>query len=384
MGPGTYRGKPSSPVVIVAPAEKEPAWYENLFKKETKEVPQTKDFTEKQESALDKIMAPRQARVVSSTPSFIAPSQPTSAPTPRPRATPPMAPAMEQAAPQQADSKGFLSSLFSGGSQTKPGEYSTAREVGSGAMQFLGNLGNNLTGNFAGNRFLNDAFAQKRQEYADRDPNSNSSLLTRGIAKQLGMPIKGDESAYDLRAQMPYVRDLVVSRAMNARGGGVGAPTYKAPTESQAKAKSFADRMSQSQSIIDNLEAKAIAGEDGGYHPGQFQIDRLPERAKTESRKSYEQAQRTFINAALRRESGAVISPEEAEEAAKQYFPQSGDSVELLKQKQKAREIITRNMQLEGAPAGDYESSRSPSQSIMQDKNGKKYRVANGKVVGEL
>ena len=208
-----------------------PAWYENLFKKETKEVPQTKDFTEKQESALDKIMAPRQARVVSSTPSFIAPSQPTSAPTTkkkpkpeRPRATPPMAPAMEQAAPQQADSKGFLSSLFSGGSQTKPGEYSTAREVGYGAMQFLGNLGNNLTGNFAGNRFLNDAFAQKRQEYADRDPNSNSSLLTRGIAKQLGMPIKGDESAYDLRAQMPYVRDLMASRAMNARGGGVDAP----------------------------------------------------------------------------------------------------------------------------------------------------------------
>lgn len=210
------------------------AWYENLFKKETKEVPQTKDFTEKQESALDKIMAPRQARVVSSTPSFIATSQPTSAPTPKKKpkpdtnagtiATPPMAPAMEQAAPQQADSKGFLSSLFSGGSQTKPGEYSTAREVGSGAMQFLGNLGNNLTGNFAGNRFLNDAFAQKRQEYADRDPNSNSSLLTRGIAKQLGMPIKGDESAYDLRAQMPYVRDLMASRAMNARGGGVDAP----------------------------------------------------------------------------------------------------------------------------------------------------------------
>lgn len=217
------------------------AWYENLFKKETKEVPQTKDFTEKQESALDKIFAPRQARVVSSTPSFIASSQPTSAPTPkkkpkpeRPRATPPMAPAMEQAAPQQADSKGFLSSLFSGGSQTKPGEYSTAREVGFGAMQFLGNLGNNLTGNFAGNRFLNDAFAQKRQEYADRDPNSNSSLLTRGIAKQLGMPIKGDESAYDLRAQMPYVRDLMASRAMNARGEGGGTTPAQPKNNQQA------------------------------------------------------------------------------------------------------------------------------------------------------
>jgi len=262
MGPGTYRGKPSSPVVIVAPAEKEPAWYENLFKKETKEVPQTKDFTEKQESALDKIMAPRQARVVSSTPSFIAPSQPTSAPTPRPRATPPMAPAMEQAAPQQADSKGFLSSLFSGGSQTKPGEYSTAREVGSGAMQFLGNLGNNLTGNFAGNRFLNDAFAQKRQEYADRDPNSNSSLLTRGIAKQLGMPIKGDESAYDLRAQMPYVRDLIVSRAMNARGGGGGTPAQ--PKNNQQAIQNINDHIaavrdfSNQRKNISDLNRSAI------------------------------------------------------------------------------------------------------------------------------
>lgn len=384
MGPGTYRGKPSSPVVIVAPAEKEPAWYENLFKKETKEVPQTKDFTEKQESALDKIMAPRQARVVSSTSSFIAPSQPTSAPPARPRVTPPMAPPMEQAAPQQADSKGFLSSLFSGGSQTKPGEYSTAREVGTGAMQFLGNLGNNLTGNFAGNRFLNDAFAQKRQEYADRDPNSNSSLLTRGIAKQLGMPIKGDESAYDLRAQMPYVRDLMASRAMNARGGGGGAPVYKAPTESQAKAKSFADRMSQSQGILSELEQKAIANKEGGYHTGQFQIDSLPERAKSEARKRYEQAQRTFINSTLRRESGAVISPEEAEDAEKQYFPQPGDSVELLKQKRQARDIVTRNMALEASPASDYESNRGGNESVMQDKSGKRYRVKDGKVIGEL
>jgi len=45
------------------------------------------------------------------------------------------------------------------------------------------------------------------------------------------------------------------------------------------------------------------------------------------------QAQRDFINAVLRRESGAVISPEEFNNARQQYFPQAGDSAATLKQK---------------------------------------------------
>ena len=52
-----------------------------------------------------------------------------------------------------------------------------------------------------------------------------------------------------------------------------------------------------------------------------------------------EQAQRNFVNAILRQESGAVISPVEFENAKKQYFPSVGDSEEVKKQKAENRRV---------------------------------------------
>ena len=48
-----------------------------------------------------------------------------------------------------------------------------------------------------------------------------------------------------------------------------------------------------------------------------------PEFMKTTDRQKYEQAQRDWVNANLRKESGAVISDSEFANASKQYFPQS-------------------------------------------------------------
>lgn len=53
-----------------------------------------------------------------------------------------------------------------------------------------------------------------------------------------------------------------------------------------------------------------------------------------------EQAQRDFINATLRQESGAAISPGEFENARKQYFPQPGDGPEVIKQKSANRQLV--------------------------------------------
>lgn len=52
----------------------------------------------------------------------------------------------------------------------------------------------------------------------------------------------------------------------------------------------------------------------------------------------YDQARRDFINATLRRESGAVISDAEFANAEQQYFPQPGDSPEVIAQKRRNRE----------------------------------------------
>lgn len=68
-------------------------------------------------------------------------------------------------------------------------------------------------------------------------------------------------------------------------------------------------------------------------------MKRGPEVLKSGPLKSYLQYQRNFINATLREESGAAIAQSEFDNAQAQYFPQVGDSPEILQQKKRNREI---------------------------------------------
>jgi hypothetical protein len=64
----------------------------------------------------------------------------------------------------------------------------------------------------------------------------------------------------------------------------------------------------------------------------------------------YEQAQRDFVNAVLRPESGATITDTEFANAKKQYFPQVGDTPAVIKQKQEAREREIKTLQAMAGP----------------------------------
>jgi hypothetical protein len=68
-----------------------------------------------------------------------------------------------------------------------------------------------------------------------------------------------------------------------------------------------------------------------------------------------EQAQRDFVNAVLRRESGAVISPQEFENAQKQYFPAIGDDESTRAQKARNRALAIEGLLAE-VPEGKRNS----------------------------
>jgi len=106
-------------------------------------------------------------------------------------------------------------------------------------------------------------------------------------------------------------------------------------TQDQARAATYADRMSESNAIMSRLDNVAldwvqkglskVGGAVGfGMNTSDFQ------RVK--------QAQENFINSSLRLESGAVINPDEFNKAAQQYFPQPGDSAPVIAQKKANRE----------------------------------------------
>jgi hypothetical protein len=69
-----------------------------------------------------------------------------------------------------------------------------------------------------------------------------------------------------------------------------------------------------------------------------------------EDAQKYEQAQRDFVNAVLRQESGAVISPEEFDNAKRQYFPQPGDGPQVIEQKRLNRENAIEGFKLRAGP----------------------------------
>jgi hypothetical protein len=110
----------------------------------------------------------------------------------------------------------------------------------------------------------------------------------------------------------------------------------------QAKALQFGARM---QTASQNLEQLAGRGVD---RPGDIKraadaigLGAAANWTQSPEQQQVEQSQRDYVNAVLRRESGAAIADHEFDNARKQYFPQIGDSPEVIAQKRRNREIAT-------------------------------------------
>lgn len=114
-------------------------------------------------------------------------------------------------------------------------------------------------------------------------------------------------------------------------------------TEGQANASLYARRMFQSERILRDPKSVEAATSnvqrviDKAPVVGSSSYTGLGNYAQGENYQKFDQAQRDFINATLRRESGAVISDAEFDNARKQYFPRPGDSKDVIAQKQRNR-----------------------------------------------
>lgn len=128
-------------------------------------------------------------------------------------------------------------------------------------------------------------------------------------------------------------------------GFGPKSGASKPLNDTQAKALLFGTRMQEANKVLESLEGK--------YSPAavntKMGAENLPvigglagmvgNATMSAEGQQAEQAQRDFVNAVLRRESGAVIAPSEFANAQKQYFPQPGDKPENLAQKKRNREL---------------------------------------------
>jgi soluble lytic murein transglycosylase-like protein len=136
-------------------------------------------------------------------------------------------------------------------------------------------------------------------------------------------------------------------------------PGEKPMTEGAARAGGFANRMVEAEKRVEALPKD--------FNPAGFWngvASRVPggNYALSKDFQLYRQAAEDWIRAKLRKESGAVIGADEMDAEFRQYFPQPGDSKEVIAQKKKSRETAIQS--IVGESQGGYgkiSGSQTPS-----------------------
>jgi hypothetical protein len=173
---------------------------------------------------------------------------------------------------------------------------------------------------------------QRRQDLRDKDA---------AARHYLDSELRRQERAADAaRDERQHRESLAHARAI------AGAKT-KEPTQGQLTADSFYTRALDASEVLEDVEGTIS------------QFNRyIPNFLQSEDGQSYEQAKRQFVEAYLRKDSGAAIADSEYANADKTYFVQPGDSSATVKRKQRARARILESLQHQGSTGGSNGRSR--------------------------
>lgn len=207
-------------------------------------------------------------------------------------------------------------------------------------------------------------FAREKEliRYRESFQNNNNGLTLQQASENPllafqaggGRRIQKADGGFDFIA--PDGRKITVEEAVNMTGMGAKADFLKGSgtiqdneiiqgssgkpsTMAQETTALYADRIKQSNDIFNTLEKYTSKLNPVSYF-AQLKSPGFLNFLKSKDFQSLDQAQRNFVNAVLRRESGAVISPSEFENARLQYFPQPGDKPSTLKQKKANRDLV--------------------------------------------
>jgi hypothetical protein len=134
---------------------------------------------------------------------------------------------------------------------------------------------------------------------------------------------------------VPLSPGVAAQRVQMAKDVAEGKAEGKPPTQGEELLAGYAARVKQANRGFERVTMGT----------GELAWNRFaPNVLKTEAGQTFAQDERNFINAILRRESGAVISPSEFSEARAQYIPQPGDSEAVLAKKRLNRLLVQQNL----------------------------------------
>ena len=160
-----------------------------------------------------------------------------------------------------------------------------------------------------------------------------------------------DRQAKQQQIRSSQLRDSIAIKEFNlAQVAAQAERNNPAIKSAQALAAGYATRIDDANGIIDEL--------DELFTSRTRAIGRTLNPIDTTSERRYDQASRNFINAILRRESGAAIAKEEFESAELQYLPVTGDGETVLEQKKTNRQVALAALQAEAGEDALAEVSR--------------------------
>ena len=121
----------------------------------------------------------------------------------------------------------------------------------------------------------------------------------------------------------------------------------KPPTAAERSSYKFWERGRDAENVLANYESLIMKY---GFMD-QVRLNNAPNFAQSEEMQVYNQAQRQFTEARLRKDSGAAIPESEFESDRKMYFVQPGDTPEVIKRKKDAREATLNALARESGKA---------------------------------
>lgn len=185
-----------------------------------------------------------------------------------------------------------------------------------------------------------------RMKLVDRLAKEKQALADDQL-KLMGALAKNDQFDESLKYKEAFLRAYRDKNDMNAENAAARMGKEKPASSTAFQAAGFAKRLQQTDDIFNGLVSQGYQGLTRADQARAY----LPNEARDPKAQQFDQATRNFINATLRRESGAAIAPSEFENARAQYIPQPGDTAEVLANKAANRRQVYENFKAEGGSA---------------------------------
>lgn len=130
-----------------------------------------------------------------------------------------------------------------------------------------------------------------------------------------------------------------------------GVPPNKGDlTVEQGKAQQFATAASSANDLLESID----------YEPGLVQAKFTPQFLRSKERQQFDRAARAFVNATLRRESGATITDDEFRNKYQELIPVAGDKPEVIEDKRRARQEAVKTIAKAAGAGFELEQAQNP------------------------